>query len=208
MAVQRDRVPRVIGITGPSCVGKTTVANALAGMRKCACTTILHQDDFYKNIEEVPTYRDNQPNWEVLGALDIPRIAETLKTMRENIQLKSSAECALRHSACDGPLVIVEGLHIHDIPEITKQLDTIVALFCGMETVVSRRIQRDYGEYEDPKDYLATVLTPSCRDLLGSLNQMRDRANISSDFVNFVAIECSELSVGEVVQKVKHGIWK
>ncbi|KAH7160713.1 P-loop containing nucleoside triphosphate hydrolase protein [Dactylonectria macrodidyma] len=71
----------VVAISGCSSSGKTTLARLLRDI--FPNTFILHEDDFYRPEEELPS-RDGLLDWDCAEALDIPAMAESLAYIREH----------------------------------------------------------------------------------------------------------------------------
>ncbi|KAK8134029.1 ribosylnicotinamide kinase [Apiospora sp. TS-2023a] len=79
MAESRKAV--IVGISGASSSGKTTLARLLRDL--FPNTFILHEDDFYKSESELPT-RDGLLDWDCAAAIDIPGLAKALAYIRQN----------------------------------------------------------------------------------------------------------------------------
>ena len=76
--------PLLVGLSGPSCSGKTTLARLLQSI--FPRTVLLHEDDFYLPAAQIP-HRSHVQNWDCAGALDIPRLVSVLGNVREKGQL-------------------------------------------------------------------------------------------------------------------------
>lgn len=72
----------VIGISGATCSGKTTIANELCN--KLTDSVLIHQDDYYhpigspklEYIEELQHY-----NWDTLSAIDVDRLVNDVQSI-------------------------------------------------------------------------------------------------------------------------------
>ncbi|OAA44260.1 nicotinamide riboside kinase 1 [Metarhizium rileyi] len=71
----------IVGISGPSSSGKTTLARLLRDI--FPNTFILHQDDFYKPEPELPV-KEGLLDWDCVGALDVPGMAEALSYIQQH----------------------------------------------------------------------------------------------------------------------------
>ncbi|KAH7015533.1 P-loop containing nucleoside triphosphate hydrolase protein [Ilyonectria destructans] len=69
----------VVALSGCSSSGKTTLARLLRDI--FPHTFILHEDDFYRPEEQLPS-RDGLLDWDCAEALDIPAMAESLAYIR------------------------------------------------------------------------------------------------------------------------------
>lgn len=74
----------ILGLSGPSSSGKTTLARLLRSI--FPHTLILHEDDFYRPEEQLP-FRNGLRDWDCAAALDIPSMVKALKYIREKGQL-------------------------------------------------------------------------------------------------------------------------
>ncbi|EWG52522.1 hypothetical protein FVEG_16986 [Fusarium verticillioides 7600] len=71
----------IVGISGCSSSGKTTLARLLRDI--FPNTFILHEDDFYRPENELPT-KDGLLDWDCAEALDIPAMDESLAYIRQH----------------------------------------------------------------------------------------------------------------------------
>ncbi|KAF5608926.1 uridine kinase udk [Fusarium subglutinans] len=71
----------IVGISGCSSSGKTTLARLLRDI--FPNTFILHEDDFYRPENELPT-KNGLLDWDCAEALDIPAMAESLTYIRQH----------------------------------------------------------------------------------------------------------------------------
>lgn len=74
----------ILGLSGPSSSGKTTLARLLRSI--FPHTLILHEDDFYRPEEQLP-FRDGLRDWDCAAALDIPSLVRALNHIREKGEL-------------------------------------------------------------------------------------------------------------------------
>jgi len=153
-------VPRVllVGISGPSCSGKTTLARLLRDI--WPNSFILHEDDFYWTDDKIPV-KDGVQDWDCLESIDIATFRKSLQyiktrgTLPPDLQSKedqnSAGECNVdpsviaerrdiakeqlagvaqqtRIAICDGFL-----LYSQDMKEIWELMD--VRLFLHAEYV-------------------------------------------------------------------------
>ncbi|KAI1780487.1 P-loop containing nucleoside triphosphate hydrolase protein [Hypoxylon cercidicola] len=74
-----DRKAVIVGISGASSSGKTTLARLLRDV--FPGTFILHEDDFYRPETELPS-RDGLLDWDCAEAIDIPEMTRALLHIR------------------------------------------------------------------------------------------------------------------------------
>ncbi|RMD40492.1 hypothetical protein DV735_g4629, partial [Chaetothyriales sp. CBS 134920] len=115
MSTQQDPPPAsptrtlLVGLSGPSCSGKTTLARFLRSIftipasastkNRSISAFILHIDDFYKTDKDIPlitltpplpsgrTDTRTEPNWDCAQSLDIPLLARALNHVKATGQL-------------------------------------------------------------------------------------------------------------------------
>eukprot|EP00048_Salpingoeca_helianthica_P019288 m.244656 g.244656 ORF g.244656 m.244656 type:complete len:176 (+) comp32191_c0_seq1:70-597(+) len=130
--------PLVVAIGGPSCSGKTSVCAQLASLRSWA---FIHQDDFYKPIEQIPTIPGSgAADWDCPEGIDWVRMDQEMK-------LKSSEHC----------VCVVEG-HMLSLRR-DFQTTHFFYIDAPKEACAQRRATRSY-DYEEPVDYFETTVWP------------------------------------------------
>ncbi|CAK7233899.1 ribosylnicotinamide kinase [Sporothrix bragantina] len=75
-----DRKAIIVGISGCSSSGKTTLARLLRDI--FPNTFILHEDDFYKNDKDIPISVDGLADWDCAEALSLPDMEQALAHIR------------------------------------------------------------------------------------------------------------------------------
>ncbi|KAJ2348753.1 ribosylnicotinamide kinase [Coemansia sp. RSA 2673] len=75
----------VVGISGPSCSGKTAIALNL--LKVFPHTVIIHQDDFYKTDSQIPIHADiGVQDWDCPEAVDMPRLVREIRNVRLQLE--------------------------------------------------------------------------------------------------------------------------
>lgn len=152
----------ILGLSGPTSSGKTTLARLLRTVFRPSCF-ILHQDDFFRPEEELPIV-DGLADWDCADAIDFPAMMRALRhvhahgTLPDDLDSKEDqneigesgvteqevedARTAVRQSGVEVNLAIVEGfLLLHD-DEVMSGLDASIFLRAPYEKVGSGRIYR------------------------------------------------------------------
>ena len=77
-----DNNALIVGISGVSCSGKTTLARLLRDI--FPNTFILHEDDFYQTDAEIPINHDagDVADWDCLEAIDLLKFEDALRYIR------------------------------------------------------------------------------------------------------------------------------
>ncbi|KAF2862569.1 P-loop containing nucleoside triphosphate hydrolase protein [Piedraia hortae CBS 480.64] len=190
--------PLLVGISGPSCSGKTTLARLLRDV--VPETTVLHEDDFYKTDADIPL-KDGVSDWDCLEAIDLPALANALKHVKEKGSLPSNlmskedkntvGKVAIDQKKVDAlkkraaaehsqrRVCIVDGflLYSEEMKTVRDLLDIKLFLPLEFATVKSRRERRSgymtlEGFWEDPPNYVENIVWP---------NYARDHAFLFKD---------------------------
>ena len=165
----------IIGISGPSCSGKTTLARHLAMFHPN--TILIHQDDFYLPESQLPV-RHGHADWDCPEAFDFAKfysVLQTLDTTRytsyePESHLISKYVSSLRKSVQDQlkeieKLVIVDGILLFHDKNLSNVFDVRVFVDGDYDILKARREQRVYdtmeGAWKDPPGYFDTVVWPS-----------------------------------------------
>ncbi|PVI07242.1 nicotinamide riboside kinase-like protein 2 [Periconia macrospinosa] len=77
-----DQPPLLVGISGPSSSGKTTLSRLLRDIFPPSQLSILHLDDFYLTDAEIPL-KNGVQDWDCLESLDLPLLRSTLTHIKE-----------------------------------------------------------------------------------------------------------------------------
>jgi nicotinamide/nicotinate riboside kinase len=74
--------PLLVGISGPSSSGKTTLSRLLRDIFPPSKLFILHLDDFYLTDAEIPV-RNGVQDWDCLESLNLPQLGEALHHIKQ-----------------------------------------------------------------------------------------------------------------------------
>lgn len=181
----------IIGISGPSSSGKTTLARLLRDIYPRAF--ILHEDDFYKPDTDIPINKDHDvADWDCLEAIDMPKFLQTLHYIRTNGTVPadfSSKEDknsigevnvdgtlfedlkwkASRWMFADAPpIAIIDGflLYAEGMKDVRDTFDVKLFLRTDYKTAKARREARTgyvtlEGFWEDPPGYVDNIVWPN-----------------------------------------------
>ena len=75
--------PLLLGISGPSSSGKTTLSRLLRSIFPANSLFILHLDDFYLTDAEIPV-KDGVQDWDCIESLNLPELQSALQHIREH----------------------------------------------------------------------------------------------------------------------------
>lgn len=81
--IEKSNGRLVVMVAGPSASGKTTTAHKICDslVKKGVGCHVISLDDFYLNRTDVPGYKEGQPDYETVYALDIDLIDSCLKSL-------------------------------------------------------------------------------------------------------------------------------
>jgi len=166
--------PLIVGISGPSSSGKTTLARLLRDV--WTNTIILHEDDFYWAEDMIPV-KNGVQDWDCMDALDVSRLESTLIYIKTHGSLppgfeskedrNSAGQAGVHQSAIDQwrsraealvasiprrPIAIIDGflLYSQKMEPIWKLLDVKLFLRTKCVTVGSMAVHGlQYSSKED-----------------------------------------------------------
>lgn len=75
--------PLLVGISGPSSSGKTTLSRLLRDIFPASQLTILHLDDFYLTDAEIPV-KNGVQDWDCLESLDLAGLRSALQHIKQH----------------------------------------------------------------------------------------------------------------------------
>lgn len=146
----KHSTPYLIGITGPSCAGKTELARILGRLLPAP---VLSLDSFYRDLGTIPLDARGQRNFDTPEALDRELLVEQLRAYAQGKPLqcpvydfKTHSRTELTETIAPGPFLVVEGLFAITWPEVRELMGTKVYVEAPEEVCLQRRIERDIRE--------------------------------------------------------------
>ncbi|MBN1162974.1 MAG: uridine kinase [Candidatus Krumholzibacteriota bacterium] len=154
-------MPYMLGITGASCSGKSSLARALVERLTGFNSLIIQTDSYYRDLGEMPPEERNRYNFDDPAALDFELIFSQLEGLREGREVAVPSYSFSTHqrapeeewsplkisrSGGRRPLIVIEGLHAFHEPRIRDLLDMKVFIDASLRLCLSRRIERDVRE--------------------------------------------------------------
>ncbi|KAF2470706.1 P-loop containing nucleoside triphosphate hydrolase protein [Lindgomyces ingoldianus] len=181
----------LVGISGPSSSGKTTLSRLLRDI--FPSTFILHLDDFYLTDTDIPV-RDGIQDWDCIESLNLHHLHDALSFIKTHgnsppsliskedqnsvgdhgvepaviEQLKQHVQTLLEKSRWNTPIAIVDGflLFSESMADIRQMFDLKLFLRTSYETARGRREARSgyvtlEGFWEDPPGYVDRIVWPN-----------------------------------------------
>jgi uridine kinase len=143
----------IIGISGGTGSGKTTVANRILESVSASEVVFIQQDSYYRNLQDLPLDYRNVANFDHPEALDNDLLVQHVRKLRagEAIDLpiydfKTNSRRNETRRVESKPIVIVEGILIFVDPRLLEQMDIKVFVDTPDDVRFIRRLRRDIAE--------------------------------------------------------------
>jgi len=131
----------VVGVTGVSCGGKTTMANALKNWLGPQFGDVIMQDDYYRPANELPINEITQfPEFDEPESVRMDRIVEDVRKWK-NAEAEND----------EPKILVVEGTMIFTNQNIVDLCDLRYLIHVDFETAKYRRSLRNYKIPDPPK---------------------------------------------------------
>ena len=159
----------IIGISGGTGSGKTTVANRILESVSASEIVFIQQDSYYLNLKDLPLDGRQLANFDHPDAIDNDLLVNHIRRLKsgEAIDLplydfRTHTRMHETRSVEPKPIVIVEGILIYADPRLLEQMDIKVFVDTPDDIRFIRRLRRDVAERGRTvesviEQYLATV---------------------------------------------------
>lgn len=145
--------PILIGITGGTGSGKSTIAKEIYNKFSEDCIAMIQQDSYYKDQSHL-SYEDRiKTNYDHPDAFDTPLLIEHLKLLLQGKAIeKPIYDFEIHNRVPDVEIVesreiiIVEGILILQDPEVRNLLDIKIYVDTDADVRIIRRLVRDINE--------------------------------------------------------------
>ncbi len=142
----------VVGISGGTCSGKTTLARMLAQHFGRDCVTVS-QDWYYRDLAAMPPQVRAKVNFDAPDAIEAPLLAAQIAALAGGRSVDAPQYDFALHTRRPGtlhlvpaPVIIAEGLHIIGMPELANMLTLRVFVEASDALRLARRLARDTSE--------------------------------------------------------------
>ena len=146
------KTPVVIGISGGTGSGKSTITDAIQSEVKDKIT-IIPQDSYYKNFGHLPFEERNKINFDHPNTLDNKLLIEHIHQLKNNQTIQMPVYDFKTHSRLERTitkkptkLIIVEGILIFENIELRNMMDIKIFVDTDADIRILRRIKRDMKE--------------------------------------------------------------
>ena len=142
----------VIGVSGGSASGKTTVANRIKDEFKDSVELLSH-DFYYLPHDELPLEERAKLNYDHPNAFDTERFIHDIKQLKQSIPIERPVYSYVVHNRLPetvkvnpAKVIIVEGFMIYENAELRDLMDIKVFVDTDADERLIRRIIRDVNE--------------------------------------------------------------
>ena len=143
----------IIGISGGTGSGKTTVANRILESVSANEVVFIQQDSYYRNINDLPLDYRSIANFDHPDALDNDLLVNHVRRLKAGEAVELPLYDFRTHTRLNEtryvepkPIVIVEGILIFADPRLLEQMDIKVFVDTPDDIRFIRRLRRDIAE--------------------------------------------------------------
>lgn len=143
----------IIGISGGTGSGKTTVANRILETVEKSEVVFIQQDSYYRNLKDLPLDYRQLANFDHPDALDNELLVNHIRKLKAGESIELPVYDFRRHTRVaetrlvqPKPIVIVEGILIFIDSRLLEQLDIKVFVDTPDDIRFIRRLRRDIAE--------------------------------------------------------------
>ncbi|WP_434306044.1 uridine kinase [Clostridium botulinum] len=145
--------PVLIGITGGTGSGKSTVAKEIYNKFDEACIAMIEQDSYYKDQSSIPFQERCKKNYDHPDAFDNELLIDHLKNLVDlnviekpiyDFEAHNRKEETIKVEPRD--IIIVEGILVLQDPKVRELLDIKIYVDTDADVRIIRRLLRDINE--------------------------------------------------------------
>ncbi|PID68708.1 MAG: uridine kinase [Flavobacteriales bacterium] len=197
----------LLGITGGTGSGKTTVVNQIINELTNHEVTVISQDSYYKTTDGLSIEERNKINFDHPRAIDFDLLTEHLTALKNGQSIEQpvysfaihnrTGDVIITHPA---KVIIVEGILIFSHAELRNMLDIKVYVHADSDERLIRRLKRDIQErnrdMEEVLNRYQTTLKPMHEQFIEPMKEYADII-IPNNKYNTVAIEIVKTIINE-----------
>lgn len=172
--------PIIVGISGPSCAGKSSVARLLADSLPKDQAIFIGLDSYYRDLTTITPEEVEHWNFDRPTSLDIPLLHQQVRDIASGVAVEipvylypSHTRAPERILVAPRPYVIIEGLYALYWAELRELMALKVFIDLEDSICLERRLKRDVVERKFKPDYISrqyktTVYPMFCKYVLPS----------------------------------------
>lgn len=212
--MNEDKRPIVIGVTGGSGSGKTTVSKAIYENLRGQSIQIINQDTYYNDQEDMTMEERKAVNYDHPLAFDTALLIEQLDALRHNQAVEMPVYDYKEYTRSQATVhvepqdvIILEGILILDDERLRDLMDIKVYVDADDDIRILRRIQRDMQERGRS---LESIISQYLKTVKPMYHQFIEPTKRYADIIvpeggeNHVAIDILTTKVRDVLAKRGH----
>ncbi len=148
-----QKSPFIIGIAGGTGSGKSTLARKIAGQIDRDNISIIDADSYYKDLSHISPEDRKKVNFDHPDAVDILLFEKHLRELKQGKSIEKNiydftinTRTGETITVNPTPLVIVEGIMILALKEVSRNFDFKIYLDEDIDVRLFRKIKRDIKE--------------------------------------------------------------
>ncbi len=197
----------IIGITGGTGSGKTTVVNQIVKHLPEEEVCVISQDSYYKATDDLSLEERAKINFDHPRAIDFDLIVQHLKKLKSNETIAQPVYSFVTHNRTKDTVttyprkvIIVEGILIFNNEELRSLFDIKIFVHADTDERLIRRVRRDITErgrnVEEVLNRYQDTLKPMHRQFIEPTKNFADII-IPNDRHNTVAIDIVRSVINE-----------
>ena len=143
----------IVGITGGTGSGKTTITNEVNKLFDSSDICLLSSDSYYKNNANLDFSQRDKLNYDTPEAIDFNLLNKHIDLLKQGININVPNYCFTTHLRLENSTVlepkkilIIEGILILTDKNLRDSIDYSVFLDCPRDVRFQRRLERDIKE--------------------------------------------------------------
>ena len=143
----------IIGITGGTGSGKTTIVNEVINLFDISEICLLSSDSYYKNNASLDFNQRDKLNYDIPEAIDFDLLNKHIDLLKQEININVPIYCFTTHLRLEKTTVlepkkilIIEGILILTNKTLRDSINYSVFLDCLRDVRLQRRLDRDIKE--------------------------------------------------------------
>ena len=143
----------IIGITGGTGSGKTTIVNEVINLFDASEICLLSSDSYYKNNASLDFNQRDKLNYDIPEAIDFDLLNKHIDLLNQEININVPNYCFTTHLRLEKTTVlepkkilIIEGILILTNKTLRESINYSVFLDCPRDVRFQRRLDRDIKE--------------------------------------------------------------
>jgi len=162
----------IIGISGGTGSGKTTVAQKIISSVGDANVVYLQQDSYYRNLGDMPLDLRHRVNYDHPDAFDTELLINHLEALRAGESIEQPTYDYATHSRRTAtihldpqPVIVVEGILVFVNPQLRALMDLKIFVDTDADIRFIRRLDRDVNERGRSVESIITQYTTTVRPM-------------------------------------------